>query len=253
MGDLKARTKAKANARVKEKLMRIKELAEATGVSAQTIHYYLREGLLPPPIKTAPNMAYYGPEHVDDIRLIKELQEKRYLPLSVIKLVLAAKREGKDVSQLQDMRLSLEDLFRPLGPEEEMQPMALVELVAMTGLPAATLEALEEIGLLMPTGTLDGKRFDGLDVRIARAVNQLLGLGLTPSDLGFYRQYIEALQTEARVIREKVLHGPERGRRFSGMQVKETLDSLKSSLAAKVYRQAALEFGREEESGLRSE
>jgi DNA-binding transcriptional MerR regulator len=103
------------------KLMRIGELAEATGVSTQTIHYYLREGLLPPPIKTARNMAYYGPDHIEDIRLIKELQEKRYLPLSVLKLVLGAKREGKDVSQLQDMRLSLEELFRPLGPEEEIE------------------------------------------------------------------------------------------------------------------------------------
>src|SRR3989304_5771469 len=136
------------------KLMRIGELVEATGVSAQTIHYYLREGLLKPPTKTAPNMAYYRPEYVDDIRLIKELQEKRYLPLSVIKLVLEAKRRGKDVGQLEVMSLSLEELFGPKGPEEELEPVALVGLVAMTGLAAATLEALEEIGLLMPAITL---------------------------------------------------------------------------------------------------
>ena len=228
------------------KLIRISGLAEATGVSVQTIHYYLREGLLPPPTKTAPNMAYYGPDHIEDIRLIKELQEKRYLPLSVIKLVLAAKREGKDVSQLQDMRLSLEELFRPLGPEEELKPVTLAELVAMTGLAAGTLEALEEIGLLMPATTPEGKRYDGLDVRIARAVKKLLDLGLAPSDLNFYGQYIEALRTEARVIREKVIHGPRGGPRFSGSEIKETLDSLKASLAAKVYRQAALEHHREE-------
>jgi DNA-binding transcriptional MerR regulator len=174
--------------------MRISELVEATGVSAQTIHYYLREGLLPPPTKTAPNMAYYGPEYVEDIRLIKELQEKRYLPLSVIRLMLDAKRKGKDVSHLQDMRLSLEELFRPLGPEDELEPVALVELVAMTGLPAATLEALEEMGLLMPATTPQGKRYDGLDVRIARAVKKLLDLGLEPSDLGFYGQYCRSCQ-----------------------------------------------------------
>ncbi len=229
-----------------EKLMRIGELAEATGVSAQTIHYYLREGLLPPPMKTAPNMAYYGPEHVEDIRFIKELQEKRYLPLSVIKLVLAAKREGKDVSQLRDMRLSLEELFRPLGPEEELAPVTLVELVARTGVASATVEVLEEMGLLMPATTLDGKRYDGLDVRIAHAVKKLLDLGLAPSDLGFYGQYVEALQTEAKVIREKVIHRPGGKPQITGSEIKETLDNLKASLMAKVYRRAALEFHQKE-------
>lgn len=232
-----------------EKLMRIGELAEATGVSTQTIHYYLREGLLPPPIKTARNMAYYGPEHVEDIRLIKELQEKRYLPLSVIKLVLAAKREGKDVSQLQDMRLSLEELFRPLGPEEEIEPVALVELVAMTGLATDTLEALEGMGLLMPTAVPEGKRYDGLDVRIAQAAKKLLDWGLETSDLRFYGEYIEVLRTEARVIRQKVIHGATPAPRISGAEIKQVLDDLKASLAAKVYRRAALEFHNREDVG----
>ena len=38
-------------------LLRMRELAEATGVSAGTIKHYLREGLLPEPVKTSRNMA----------------------------------------------------------------------------------------------------------------------------------------------------------------------------------------------------
>lgn len=225
-----------------KKLMRIGELAAVTGVSVQTIHYYLREGLLLPPLKTAHNMAYYGREYVEEIRLTKELQEKRYLPLSVIRLVLAAKREGKDVSQLQDMRLSLEELFRPLGPEEDLEPITLAEVVAMVGLAAATLEALEELGILVPATTPQGKRYDGLDVRIARAVKELLDLGLTPADLDFYSQYTQALRTEARVITEKVIRGPQWGPHVTGSRVKDILDTLKASLAAKVYRQAVFQL-----------
>ena len=225
-----------------ERLMRISELVEATGVSAQTIHYYLREDLLPPPLKTAPNMAYYGSEYIEDIRLIKELQEKRYLPLSAIKLVLDAKRDGKDVSHLQDMRLGLEDLFRPLGPEDEMETLTLVELVAMTGLPAATLEILTEMRLLIPTITTQGTRYDGLDARIARSVKKLLDLGLETSDLGFYGQYVEVLRTEARVIWEKLFHDSDSKRHIPSSEVKEILDNLKASLTAKVYRWAALEL-----------
>ena len=39
--------------------MRIAELSQKTGVPVPTIKYYLREGLLPEPVKTSRNMAYY--------------------------------------------------------------------------------------------------------------------------------------------------------------------------------------------------
>src|SRR5207245_11542419 len=69
-------------------LLRMGELAEASGVSAPTIKHYLREGLLPEPVKTSRNMAYYPPEFVDRIKLIKQLQEERFMPLRAIKQVI---------------------------------------------------------------------------------------------------------------------------------------------------------------------
>ena len=36
-----------------EEMLRMGELAEASGVSAATIKHYLREGLLPEPVKTS--------------------------------------------------------------------------------------------------------------------------------------------------------------------------------------------------------
>ena len=66
----------------------MKELAERSGVSAGTIKHYLREGLLPEPVKTSRNMAYYPPEFVERIRLIKQLQEERFMPLKLIRSVL---------------------------------------------------------------------------------------------------------------------------------------------------------------------
>jgi DNA-binding transcriptional MerR regulator len=42
-----------------QEMLRMGELAEASGVSAATIKHYLREGLLPEPVKTSRNMAYY--------------------------------------------------------------------------------------------------------------------------------------------------------------------------------------------------
>jgi DNA-binding transcriptional MerR regulator len=43
-------------------LLEMSELAERSGVSAGTIKHYLREGLLPEPVRTSRNMAYDPPD-----------------------------------------------------------------------------------------------------------------------------------------------------------------------------------------------
>ncbi len=75
----------------------LRAIAEAAGVSAATIKHYLREGLLPEPVRTSRNMAYYPPEFVERIQLIKRLQETRFMPLKAIKAVL-----DEDPEQLRE-------------------------------------------------------------------------------------------------------------------------------------------------------
>lgn len=71
-----------------QKLLRIGELSRRTGVSTSAINYYVREGLLPPPLKTAPNMAYYDPSYVDMINSIRVMQREKGLSLSDIRKLL---------------------------------------------------------------------------------------------------------------------------------------------------------------------
>ena len=78
-----------------KELLKISELAERAEVPVATVRHYLREGLLPEPVKTSKNMAYYPPEFVERIRTIKRLQEERFMPLRVIKEALLAERTPK--------------------------------------------------------------------------------------------------------------------------------------------------------------
>ena len=67
------------------RLVKISELAELSGVPAATIKHYLREGLLSGPARrTSRNMAYYDSRLAERVKLIKELQSERFLPLRVI-------------------------------------------------------------------------------------------------------------------------------------------------------------------------
>ncbi|MCU1494530.1 MAG: hypothetical protein JWO62_2294 [Acidimicrobiaceae bacterium] len=64
------------------------ELVERTGVPAATVRYYLVEGLLPPPIKAAANRFLYDERHVEVVRLVRLLRERRGLSLETIGRVL---------------------------------------------------------------------------------------------------------------------------------------------------------------------
>ncbi len=60
------------------------ELVERTGAAAATIRYYLVEGLLPPPVKVAANRYLYDERHVEAVRLVRLLRERRGLSLDAI-------------------------------------------------------------------------------------------------------------------------------------------------------------------------
>lgn len=68
--------------------MRMRDLEKASGVGRETIRYYIREGLLPEPLRTSRNSASYSDAHVKRLRTIKRLQEERFLPLAVIRSLL---------------------------------------------------------------------------------------------------------------------------------------------------------------------
>jgi DNA-binding transcriptional MerR regulator len=100
--------------------MRMAELAARSGVARETIHFYLREGLLPRPEKGGRTVAYYAEEHLDRLRLIRRLREEKYLPIAVIRRLLESPAADRDVDALADILhiIPLDDEpARPPSPE----------------------------------------------------------------------------------------------------------------------------------------
>ena len=175
-------------------LLRMGELAEAAGVSAGTIKHYLREGLLPEPVKTSRNMAWYPQEFVSRVQLIKQLQEERFLPLKVIKEVLLEERVIERALSIQDTR-----------------GLSAREVQKRYGLPASALDRLEKLEVLTP-GTRNGsKRYGPADVQIIEAVSRMRAsgyseaLGFTVYDTLIYKRHLERLVSEeVEVMMERV-------------------------------------------------
>jgi DNA-binding transcriptional MerR regulator/AcrR family transcriptional regulator len=74
-----------------DRLLKVSQVSRATGVSTSAINYYVRIGLLPPPMKTHKNMAYYDPSYIQMINYVKRLQLQKHLPLDRIKEIMAKK------------------------------------------------------------------------------------------------------------------------------------------------------------------
>ena len=183
-------------------LLKMRELSEASGVSSATIKHYLREGLLPEPVRTSRNMAYYPPDFVDRIRLIKQLQEERFMPLKLIKGVL-----DKDPDQARRL-VELEDrvLERALEAEGPKRVSA-AELRRRYEVPQEALDKLAELGVVTPTS----RGYSANDVRIVEAIARFRAggvderIGFTVYDtLRYKRALDELVKEEVHVLMDRL-------------------------------------------------
>ncbi|HYY21150.1 MAG TPA: MerR family transcriptional regulator, partial [Thermoleophilaceae bacterium] len=173
-------------------MLRMRELAEASGVSAGTIKHYLREGLLPEPVRTSRNMAYYPPEFVERIRLIKQLQEERFMPLKHIKAVL---EEDPDRARAL---VELEDRILERALQAEQKRISATELRRRLKVPQEVLDRLAELGILTP----NNRGYSPRDVEIVEAISRFRAggyderIGFTVYDTLRYKRALEALARE---------------------------------------------------------
>jgi DNA-binding transcriptional MerR regulator len=191
---------ARANAK-DEEMLRMGELAEASGVSAATIKHYLREGLLPEGVKTSRNMAYYPAEFVERIRTIKQLQEERYMPLRVIKDLL---EEDPDRAKAL---IELGDKLLEHALAGESGRVSAAEVRHRYDVPQDVLDRLAELEVLTP----DDNGYSPSDVRIVEAISRFRAggyderIGFTVYDTLRYKKALaELVSEEVNVLMERL-------------------------------------------------
>ena len=168
--------------------LKISQLARRAGVTVPTVKHYVREGLLPRPVKTSRNMAYYSEESIDRIRLVKKIQKERYLPLAVIKRLL-------DAGESFDEELALGRAIlktNRIGSTET--PLKRAGIEAATGCPLDKIDTIEERGLIHPLTEGGEKAYLPEDVALIRVVKARDDLGVPfEASLSTLRIYGDAL------------------------------------------------------------
>lgn len=141
---------------------KIDELARMSQLTVDTIRFYQREGLLPAAERAGRNRLY-GPEHLERLERIRELQARRF-SLAAIRALLDIERPeiAEGVFGVGDASYSFDDL------------------VERSGIGVALAERLREVGLLRDPAAFGRREYDAADLHVLRAVTDLTSLGMPP-------------------------------------------------------------------------
>lgn len=157
---------------------RVGELAERVGLSVDTIRFYQKRALLPPPDRVG-RVGFYGPDHVDRLGRIRDLQAQGFT-LATIRRLLDGELDPADIplvaAVVEADRLGAADL----GADELL---TLDEVAARAGVPLALVEAAARDGLLVPRRHGGEARYTAADVGIVSAALRLVETGLPLTEL----------------------------------------------------------------------
>jgi len=232
-------------------LMKMAELVAATGVSKQTIHFYLREGLLSPPVQTSRNMAYYDDRHIAEIRMIKELKEKRYYPLAVIKMIMESRRSGRDLDQADHLE-ALDKLFINEGGADAGVGVSRDRFNEETGLKDSVIDRLLQAGLLVSAPIFDknSEIFNSYDVALGRSLKRILDLGFALDDLLLFKDYLGLMRRETHLAHDRIIDGQQQPHPPM-TEIIEALNQVRRLLGQKAYREFIIEHRHDGPAGER--
>jgi len=188
-----------------EEAMAVGEVARRAGVTTATVNFYVREGLLPAPRKTARTRALYPASSVTRIERIRGLQA-RGLPLRLIRSVL----DSADPGAVLGLAPGSE---RPARQRTPARVAGVDAFLRETGLDEAAFAKLVERGLLQSGGGTGAgaPAFNRQDVAAGRAFAALLASGVPTGLLTRHTEYEPLARAEAHFLAEHLASARRRG------------------------------------------
>ena len=163
-----------------EESMKISELVKRTHVPKETIHFYIREGLLRKPRKSGVNSAEYNERYVDQIQLIKDLRDNYYLPIPEIKKVVKALKKQSPSDQAVSQFYSR--FFRPADRLLAREVIGKEAFRQATGLGRKWLNKAEEWDLITPEKRNGDVVYSPDDLAVGKLMVDMDQLGFGPKD-----------------------------------------------------------------------
>lgn len=173
-------------------------------VTESTLRFWEKMGLIDSR-RTPGGHRVFTEDDLARIRIIKQLQTQRYMPLEKIRKLCQSVQSTEELAAIAEFNA---DFYRPLRYDPSFEPLSFDELAKRTGLTPRTLAALQDSGALRPLEPLGDDsepRYDEDSLRIAEIFQELAPYGVEPDDFRLtceltnqlvehhYRYYLEKL------------------------------------------------------------
>jgi DNA-binding transcriptional MerR regulator len=188
--------------------MKMRELEARTGLNRETIRVYLRNGLVPEPLRPKHNVADYDESHVTAILAVRDLQRDSGLTLNQIKDVLNGQQGGRRIEAgafqnlealvatragIDDRQVTISSLLKVWPHAEEdartFQTMGLVEIIPSRKGPSLSVT---DSRLVTIWGEMRASGYDD-------------SLGFTADIVSFYKEPAESIaRQETQLFIERV-------------------------------------------------
>jgi len=193
---------------------------EFDDISISKIRYLEDQGLVTPR-RTQGGYRMYTEDDVEHLATILRLQRDEFLPLRVIRQVIASP-EGS-----QQRRRKLPPALGT--PEDEV---TLTELVERSGASPDLVRELDEFGLLAPRTGSGEKRFPETDVEVVTLCARLNQYGLAPRNLRAFRTSADRNAALLEQVVAPALRAKNPERRREGLEDLQSLAEIAQELSA---------------------
>ena len=227
--------------------LRMKDLIRLSGLQRQTIHYYIKEGLLPPVRKSATKSALYGNEHLERLLQISTLRNEQFLPIKAIRALYndeaALALSEQQRSYLQGLKLGLPDSIRP-GAEDYLP---LVDATP-DSVSDEDVQSMHSCGLINVVNSDNKALVSQEDASILQAWGELRALGFT-SEKGYEPDLLKLWDSAMKdlVVREIsfLAVGMRRDSQRESMEVtRATMAVIKGLIDVLHYKKTRAEFSK---------
>lgn len=208
--------------------IRVEELARRAEVSVDTIRFYQKRQLLPPPQRVG-RIAWYGTEHVERLARIRDLQRQGF-SLAVIRRLVAGELDAADAPLAAAVAGAMQGGDGDAGAGTAL--LSLADLSARVGVPAPLLDVVAQEGLIVPQQRDGASGYTEADADVLRAGLRLLEAGFPlPDLLSLARRHHDAtraIATDAVEMFDEHVRRP--------LQARDIPDAEKAELLVDAFR-----------------
>ena len=185
----------------------MKEIETVSGVPRSTIHYYLREGILPAAQKSARNAAIYDQRHLDRLIAIDRLKKRReHLPLGLLKRAAELMDRGVEPEVAVELERAVVGGAYVSGSSKRYSETTLAKAA---GVSVGDIREMVRSKLLVPipgSADLPDQIFDETDLRLVQGVHPpLAAIGFDFSVVTYISETIRDLSRYEMALRNQAV------------------------------------------------